>query len=71
MYLKIRRNANSLSPATKATRMYSRQGSTLQGMRPHQETPKQDVKALQDENNMLGVREEAKQHSVGRGRGAR
>ena len=69
-YLKIVRRANNPSPATKGTRMYSRQATTLQDMRPHQETPKQHVEALQDETNVHGVRE-AKQHSVGRGRGAR
>ena len=42
----------------------------LQGVRNPQETTKQSIRALEEESNMHGVRE-AKQHCVGRGRGAR
>ena len=46
------------------------QDENLQGVRNPQETTKQSIRTLQEENNMHGVRE-AKQHSAGRGRGAR
>ena len=50
--------------------MCSRQATILQGMRSPQESSAHSVRALQDEKKMGGVRE-AKEHSTGRGRGAR